>query len=156
MRPADWPGAAEIYAEGIATGIATFETEVPTWERWDETHLPEPRLVARRGTDLAGWAALSAVSGRRVYAGVAECSIYVAERERGSGVGTRLLAALVERSERAGIWTIQAGIFRENAASIALHARSGFRVVGIREQLARRDGVWRDVVLMERRSAIVG
>lgn len=152
----DWDAVRAIYAEGIATGNATFETQVTTWEDWDAGHLPTCRLVARKGERIAGWAALSPVSGRCVYAGVTEVSIYVAADARGQGVGKALLAALVEASEQEGIWTLQAGIFPENEASIVLHKRCGFRVVGRRERLGQMDGVWRDVLLMERRSDVVG
>jgi L-amino acid N-acyltransferase YncA len=155
MRPEDWPAVAAIYAEGIATGNATFETGVPAYDAWDAAHLPDHRLVARAGDAVVGWAALGPVSGREVYRGVAENTIYIAESARYQGVGSGLLRALVAQSERAGIWTLQAGIFPENEASIALHERCGFRIVGTRERLGRRDGAWRDVVLMERRSAIV-
>jgi L-amino acid N-acyltransferase YncA len=158
MRPADWPAVAAIYEEGIATGNATFETEVPSWGRWDQAHLAEHRLVARAGPDgeVLGWAALAPVSDRCVYAGVAENSIYVAERARGLGVGRRLLSELVERAERAGFWTVQTGIFPENSASLALHHRCGFRDVGVRERIGQLHGRWRDVVFLERRSSRVG
>ena len=156
MQPGDWPAVAAIYAEGIATGDATFETVVPAFDAWDAAHLPQPRLVARADAAVVGWAALGAVSRREVYCGVAEDTIYVAEEARGQGVGGALLRALVGEAERAGIWTLQAGIFPENAASIALHRRCGFRIVGTRERLGSLRGAWRDVVLMERRSAEVG
>jgi L-amino acid N-acyltransferase YncA len=158
LRPADWPAVAAIYAQGIATGNATFETDVPSWERWDAAHLPEPRLVARNGPagEPLGWAALAPVSDRCAYAGVAENSVYVAERARGLGVGRRLLSALVERGDEAGIWTIQTGIFPENTASLALHRDCGFRVVGVRERIGQLDGHWRDVVFLERRSPVAG
>ena len=160
LQPADWPAVAEIYAAGIATGTATFETDVPSWERWDSSHLPEHRLVARRGSggdaELVAWAALAPVSDRCAYAGVAENSIYVAERAQGLGVGRRLLTELVERAERAGIWTVQTGIFPENTASLALHQRCGFRVVGVRERIGQLQGRWRDVVMLERRSTLAG
>jgi phosphinothricin acetyltransferase len=156
MQPADWPAVRAIYREGIATGNATFETEAPEWEQWDSGHLPICRLVARRDGQIVGWAALSPVSGRCVYAGVAEVSVYVAAAARGQGVGKALLAALVAESERAGLWTLQAGIFPENAASLALHRACGFREVGRRERIGQMHGVWRDIVLMERRSKIVG
>ena len=156
MREQDWPAVSAIYAEGIATGNATFEKSNPDWNKWDSTHLRTCRLVARSGSDVLGWAAVTPVSGRCVYAGVAEVSVYVAERARGQKVGRRLLLALVEASEREGIWTLQAGIFPENSASVELHKRCGFSLVGIRERLGRRDGRWRDVALMERRSRIVG
>ena len=155
MSPEDWPAVRAIYLEGIATGNATFERSAPEWERWDEAHLPTCRLVARAAGEVVGWAALSPVSRRAVYAGVAEVSVYVSARARGQGVGTRLLARLVEVSEREGLWTLQAGIFPENTASIELHQRAGFRVVGIREKIGSMDGRWRDVVLMERRSVAV-
>ncbi|HEX4521162.1 MAG TPA: GNAT family N-acetyltransferase [Gaiellaceae bacterium] len=152
MLPRHWEAVARIYAEGIATGQATFETEVPAWEAWDAAHLPELRLVALVDREVAGWSALSPVSGRCVYAGVAEESVYVAESARGRGIGRALLEELIRRSEDAGIWTIQTGIFPENTASLALHERVGFRVVGVRERIGRHHGVWRDVVFMERRS----
>jgi len=156
MTAGDWPQVAEIYRQGLETGNASFETEVPAPEAWDAAHLPEPRLVARLDGAIAGWAALSAVSGRCVYGGVAEVSVYVASGTAGRGVGRRLLSELVRLSEEAGIWTLQAGIFPENIASLALHERCGFRVVGRRERLGCHNGVWRDVVLVERRSATVG
>ena len=152
----DWPAASSIYLEGIATGNATFETTAPTWEAWDTGHLPACRLAAREGGELLGWAALSKVSGRCVYAGVAEVSVYIAERARGNGIGKLLLEALVHASEAAGIWTLQAGIFPENAASIAVHQKAGFRIVGTRERLGCMNGRWRNVTLMERRSQIAG
>ena len=153
MAPEDWPAVAAIYAEGLEAG--TFETEVPSWERWDETHLAAPRLVARLGGGVCGWAALSPVSHRHAYRGVTEDSVYVARRARGTGVGRALLTELVRRADEAGIWTIQASCFPENAASIRLHESCGFRVVGTRERIAQRGGVWRDVVLLERRSPAV-
>jgi phosphinothricin acetyltransferase len=156
MRPEDWEEVRRIYAEGIATGNATFETSAPSWEHWDASHRADPRLVARDGQKVLGWASLSKVSERCVYAGVAEVSIYVAESARGRGLGQMLLEALIERSEDAGIWTLQAGVFPENAASIAIHKRCGFRVVGTRERLGELGGRWRDVILLERRSALVG
>ena len=157
MRPDHWPAVRAIYLEGIATGNATFEQSAPEWEQWDAGHLPGARIVARSGSgDPIGWAALSAVSGRCVYAGVAEVSIYLAEHARGRGVGSRLLARLIADSESQGIWTLQAGIFPENAASIKLHERAGFRIVGTRERLGQMHRRWRDVVLMERRSSVAG
>jgi L-amino acid N-acyltransferase YncA len=156
MRAEDWEDVRRIYLEGIATGNATFETEAPSWKRWDAAHLPEARLVARDGEGLLGWASLSKVSDRCVYGGVAEVSVYVAQAARGRGVGRQLLQALVERSETGGIWTLQAGIFPENEASIAIHRRCGFRVVGTRQRLGQLAGRWRDVMLLERRSALVG
>jgi L-amino acid N-acyltransferase YncA len=156
MATEDWAAVLAIYLEGIATGNATFEKSAPEWTAWDAAHQKTCRLVARAGNDLLGWAALSPVSGRCVYSGVAEVSVYVAERARGRGIGGRLLAALVEASEGEGIWTLQAGIFPENVASIAVHERAGFRVVGNREKLGSMDGRWRDVVLLERRSKLIG
>ena len=156
MAADHWDAVRSIYEEGIATGNATFETSVPDWAKWDSGHLAACRLVARSGNDVLGWAALSPVSGRRVYAGVADVSIYVAARARGKGVGSRLLAALVDASEAASIWTLQAGIFPENTASIELHKRFGFRMVGTRERIGAMNGRWRDTVLMERRSKVVG
>ena len=156
LAPGDWPAVRAIYEEGIATGNATFETAAPDWEAWDKGHLAAGRLVAlEAGADperVLGWAALSPVSGRCVYAGVAEVSVYVAAAARGRGVGKRLLAALVRASEEAGLWTLQAGIFPENEASVALHRAAGFRVVGHRERIGRMGTRWRDVLLLERRS----
>jgi L-amino acid N-acyltransferase YncA len=155
LRPDDWPEVARIYEEGIRTGHATFETAVPSWVEWHAAHLREHRLVAVLDGRLAGWTALSPVSSRCVYAGIAEHSVYVAAGARRRGVGRELLAALIDSSERAGIWTLESGIFPENAASLALHAALGFRVVGVRRRLGRLHGVWRDVLLLERRSEVV-
>lgn len=151
MAPADWPAVAGIFAAGIAAGDATFETAVPAWSEWDAGHL-DLRLVARADGQVVGWGALSRVSDRCVYGGVAEVSVYVDPEWQGRGVGKRLLTALVVASEDAGYWTLQAGIFPENAASLALHQASGFRVVGTRERLGRTGDHWRDVVLLERRT----
>ena len=156
MLPGDWPIVREIYLEGIATGNATFETQAPEWERWDAAHLAVCRLVAEDSDAVRGFAALSPVSARKVYAGVAEVSVYVAECARAAGAGGALLRELVRLSEAAGIWTLQAGIFPENDSSLRLHGRCGFRVVGVRERIGCLDGQWRDVVLMERRSPTVG
>jgi phosphinothricin acetyltransferase len=156
MRRRDWPVVAAIYEEGIAAGDATFETRVPSWAEWDTAHLQDHRLVATSGNDILGWAAFSPVSGRCVYAGVAEDSVYVAEAARGMGVGRALLGELVTGAEASGIWTIQAGIFPENRASLRLHHTCGFRTVGLRERLGQLDGIWRDVLLLERRSRVVG
>lgn len=153
MRPEDWPAVRAIYEDGIAGGDATFETEVSGWEEWDAAHLPEHRLVARRGDEVVGWAAVVPVSGRCVYAGVAEHSVYVAAAARGQGVGRTLLLALVASTERAGIWTLQSGIFPENHVSLRLHESCGFRIVGTRERLGLHRGRWRDVILIERRKA---
>jgi phosphinothricin acetyltransferase len=151
LHAADWPAVKAIYEEGIATGNATFETAAPEWEDWDRAHLPL-RLVAREEGEILGWAALSAVSERCVYEGVAEVSVYVAPRAWGRGVGRALLDELVRRSEAAGLWTLQAGVFPENAASLRLHESAGFRVVGTRERIGRHGDRWRDVVLLERRA----
>lgn len=148
-----WPEVRAIYAEGIATGNATFETEVPAWERWDASHLAAPRLIAHRAGEILGWAALSRVSQRAVYDGVAEVSVYVAESARGQKIGLQLLEALIAESETLGLWTLQAGIFPENMASVRLHERCGFRVVGRREKIAQLHGQWRDTLLLERRSS---
>ena len=142
-----------IFEQGIAGGQATFETDAPAWVAWDSSHLEGHRLVALQDGEVVGWAALAPVSDRRCYAGVGEDSVYVADSAQGRGVGRALLERLIERAEADGFWTIQAGIFPENVASIELHKRCGFRVVGVRERLGQQDGVWRDVVLMERRSA---
>lgn len=157
MRPEHWPQVRAVYLEGVATGHATFETEAPEWERWDAAHLPFARLVAlAEGARVLGWAALGPVSGRKAYAGVAEVSVYVGEKFRGEGLGRALLEALVRESEAGGVWTLQASIFPENAASVALHFACGFREVGRRERVARLRGVWRDTILLERRSKVVG
>jgi phosphinothricin acetyltransferase len=165
LRPSDWAAVRRIFLEGIATGNATFETEAPDWETWDRAHRPDCRLLAREEAHVAsakapfpvlGWAALGRTSQRRAYEGVAEVSVYVAAAARGRGVGTRLLEALVSASEGAGVWTLQAGIFPENAASLAIHEACGFRRVGTRERIACLNGTWRDVTLLERRSSAVG
>ena len=154
LRPPDWPDVARIFDEGIRTGNATFETEVPSWEVWDAAHLAEHRLVVTLDDEVVGWAALSPVSDRCCYSGVAEHSIYIAERVRGLGFGRQLLGALIASSEAGGIWTLQSGVFPENEVSLMLHRAVGFRVVGVRERLGRLHGVWRDVVLLERRSEV--
>ena len=157
MYPADWSAVRAIYAEGIATGDATFELEPPgTWEQFDSKYLPAPRLVARDGDRVAGWAALSSVSQRAVYRGVAEVSIYVRATERGKGLGRSLLSRLTELSESEGIWTLQAGIFPENESSIRLHEACGFRIVGTRVRIGQLHGRWRDTLLLERRSGVAG
>lgn len=147
---------AGIYRQGIETGIATFETHVPDWESWDKTHLPECRIAAYEGESMAGWAALTPVSGRCVYAGVAEVSVYVADNFRGKGIGQLLLKQLITESEKIGLWSLQAGIFSENIGSIRLHEKCGFRNIGFREKIGQLNGVWKDSVIMERRSQIVG
>lgn len=156
MTPADWEAVRAIYLEGIATGNATFETEAPDWPAWDRARLPACRLVARWAGEVVGWGALSAVSARPAYAGVAEVSIYVAAKVRGRGAGKALLRALVDASEQAGFWTLQGAIFPENAPSLALIQACGFREVGRRERIGQRDGLWRDTILVERRSRRVG
>lgn len=152
MRASDWDEVRAIYLEGIRTGHATFETEAPSWAQWDEAHLPFARLVMREGEKVLGWAALSPVSKRSVYRGVAELTVYVAASARGKGIGRALLEALISESELNGIWTLQASIFPENIASVELHRRCGFREVGRRERIAMLNGIWRDTLLFERRS----
>lgn len=153
----DWPAVRAIYEAGIATGNATFETSAPSWEQWDASHLADHRLVAwSANDDVVGWAALAPVSNRCAYAGVAENSVYVDPDHGRHGIGRLLLEALILGAERAGFWTIQTSIFPENAASVALHQRCGFRIVGRRERIGRLDGRWRDALLVERRSAVVG
>ena len=155
LRSDDWDAVAEIYWDGMRDGLATFQTEVPSWAEWDAAHLPGHRLVADLLGEVVGWAALSPASRRRCYAGVVEDSIYVARGARGLGIGRALLDALLAGAEAAGIWTIQTSIFPENRASLALHERCGFRVVGLRERIAKRDGVGRDTLFLERRSEVV-
>jgi L-amino acid N-acyltransferase YncA len=154
MGPGDWPHVAAIYAAGIATRNATFETEVPAWAEWDAAHLPDHRFVASDSDGIVGWVALTAYSDRCCYEGVADLSVYVDPAAQGRGIGRTLLEQVVTSAEGAGIWTLQAGIFPENEASLALHRRCGFRVVGTRERIGRLDGVWRDVLLLERRSPV--
>jgi L-amino acid N-acyltransferase YncA len=151
MRESDWDSIRAIYIQGIATGNATFAATPPEWQDWDETHLRSCRLVAESDSSVIGWAALSPYSRREVYSGVAEVSVYVAESARGQGAGAALLSALAKASEEEGFWTLQAGIFPENEASIRLHRRCGFRIIGTRERIGQMNGCWRDVVLMERR-----
>ena len=156
LRAADWDAVRSIYLDGIATGQATFETDAPNWERWDQAHLRVPRLVALLNKNIVGWAALSRVSARSVYSGVAEVSVYVSSDGRGQGIGRALLETLVNESERNGLWTLQASIFPENVASISLHKSCGFREVGTRERIGKMKGVWRDTTLLERRSKLAG
>ncbi len=146
----------DIYQQGIYTGHATFQEKAKTWPEWDGSMLKSCRLVAVAGGEVAGWAALSPVSSRRVYAGVVEVSVYVSNAHQGQGIGQQLLSELVAQSEKAGIWTLQAGIFPENVASIALHEKCGFRIVGVREKIGKMGDEWRDVLLLERRSSVVG
>ena len=156
MVPNDWPNVSAIYLEGIATGNATFETLAPTWDEFDRGHLPFARLVARQGKTVAGWVALSRVSNRSAYKGVAEMSVYVASWARGKGVGAALMRAAIEESERNGIWTLQGAIFAENVASLKLCEGAGFRQVGYRERIGECRGKWRDTIIVERRSKVVG
>lgn len=156
MTPDDWPAVRDIYLEGIATRQATFETEAPSWDAWDASHFLFARLVARDDDQVVGWAALSPVSSRKAYAGVAEVGVYVADSHRGRALGRRLLEALIVDSEANGIWTLQAVMLAENARSVALHQRCGFRKVGRRERISKLDGEWRDTMLFERRSRQIG
>ena len=157
MTRENWEEVARIYLEGINTRKATFQTEIPTWESWNSSHINSCRLVAHLDNKILGWGALSLTSSRCVYAGVAEVSIYIGEKYRGKGIGRALLNNLVKLSEENGFWTLQSGIIKENTASIALHKRCGFREIGVRKKLGKMsNGVWHDVVLMERRSDIVG
>ena len=156
MRDTDWEQVRAIYSEGIATGLATFQTNAPEWADWNAGHLPHCRLVARANGQILGWAALSPTSKRVCYAGVAEVSIYIAPTARGQGVGKALLAALIAASEWHGIWTLWSAVFPENLASLRLHFQAGFREVGRRERIAQLHGVWRDIVLLERRSRVAG
>lgn len=156
MIPEDWQTVRRILEGGIATGHASFDTEVPEWDAWDRSHLEACRFVARVDGEIAGWAALSPVSSRCIHSGVAEVSVYVGSRFRGRRVGKALMAELVDASEREGIWTLQGAAFPENAASIALQKAFGFREIGRQERLGKLNGIWRDVVLMERRSSVVG
>ena len=156
MRPEDWEQVRAIYEEGIRSGNATFETCAPDWEQWDKAHLPFCRLVARVAGAVVGWAALSPVSARKAYAGVAEASIYVSEKAQGKGIGTALQEELIRLSEVHGIWTLQGVVFAENTASLALLKKCGFREVGRRERIGQLEGRWRDAILLERRSRVVG
>jgi arsenite methyltransferase len=156
MSQDDWPAVRAIYAAGIASGDATFETIPPSWERFDASHREDLRLVAAIEDEVVGWAAAAPVSDREVYRGVAEHSVYVDPAWQGHGVGRALLEALIHAAEEAGVWTLQSGIFAENEQSIGLHRACGFRVVGTRERIGRHHGRWRDVVLVERRSAVAG
>lgn len=156
MKDQDWPAVKEIYQEGIDTSDATFETEAPSWQQWDNAHLKDCRLVAKTAGQIVGWVALSPVSDRCAYRGVAEVSLYVISSARGQGVGKALLKAAIEESEQIGIWTLQGGTFPENTASIALQKSCGFRKAGIREKIGCMNGRWRDIVLMERRSKRIG
>ncbi len=156
MQAADWQFVKQTYEEGIATGNATFQTSAPEWDVWNSSHLAHSRVVAKEGDNILGWAALTPVSGRCVYAGVAEVSVYVSSTARGKGLGKQLLQILIEESEANNIWTLQAGIFPENIPSIKIHEDCGFRIIGKRERIGKMNGVWRDTVLLERRSKTVG
>lgn len=168
MQPEHWADVAHIYAEGVETGHATFQKDIPTWADWDAAHLPYGRLIAVKtavktaenveNTEgvLLGWTALSAVSNRCVYGGVAELSVYVSAAARGQGVGKLLMEHLIQAAEINGLWTLQAGIFPENTGSVQLHLRTGFRQIGFREKVGKMDGVWRDTLFFERRSTVVG
>ena len=156
MISSDWPSVAEIYRQGIETRNATFETTVPDWEYWHSAHIEICRFVAIADNFIAGWAALVPVSKRKVYSGVAEVSIYVADGYKGTGIGGKLLEKLISKSEEEGFWTLQAVMFPENSASIKLHESLGFRKVGFRERIGNQDGIWRDTLLLERRSTVIG
>jgi len=156
LKPNDWPSVAQIYAEGIETGFATFEKDIPSFEDWDSAHMKSCRLIAAAEDEILGWAALSPVSSRCVYGGVGEVSVYVGQNSRGMGVGKILMEALITESEKEGLWTLQSGIFPENKGSIKLHEQVGFRFIGRRERVGKLDGVWKDNVLFERRSTVVG
>jgi L-amino acid N-acyltransferase YncA len=156
LNPDDWPSVARIYRQGIETGNATFQKEVPSWEAWNSAHIKTCRIVASADNEIVGWAALTPVSGRCVYAGVAEVSVYVASDHKGKKIGTILLESLILESESEGFWTLQAGIFPENNASLKLHENLGFRKVGFRERIGKMENIWRDTVLLERRSKVVG
>lgn len=152
----DWDQVSEIFRQGIETQNATFETQVPSWEKWDLAHVQSCRIVATIENVVVGWAALIPVSARKVYAGVGEVSIYISNKYKGLKIGTRLLDRLIEESEQEGFWTLQAGIFTENTASINLHQNLGFRIIGYREKIGQMKGIWRDTVLLERRSKKTG
>jgi phosphinothricin acetyltransferase len=151
-----WPQVRSIYLEGIGTGQATFQQDAPEWDQWDQAHLPHSRIVMVKENEVVGWAALTPVSSRTVYRGVAEVSVYVSERYRGFNLGFQLLQELVHQSEELGIWTLQASIFPENEASIHIHEKCGFRIIGRREKIGQQNGIWRDTIIMERRSKIAG
>ncbi len=156
MTATDWPSVAAIYQQGIETGNATFEQSVPSWDIWDSAHLESCRIIAENQNEIAGWAALTPVSGRCVYAGVAEVSVYISNQYKGQKLGTNLLLQLIEASEAVGLWTLQSSIFEENEASIRLHEKCGFRRMGYREKIGKMKGVWRNTVMLERRSSSVG
>ncbi|PAM96505.1 N-acetyltransferase [Flavobacterium sp. IR1] len=155
LTPKDWQQVKLIYQKGIDTGNATFQTSTPAWEDWDNSHLASCRIVIENDDQIIGWAALTPVSSRCVYAGVAEVSVYVDPAHSGKGIGLTLLNELVHLSEEEGIWTLQAGIFTENTASLRIHEKAGFRILGIREKIGKQNGIWRDTVLLERRSKLI-
>jgi L-amino acid N-acyltransferase YncA len=152
----DYVFVGEIYRQGFETGVATFQNEVPSWEDWDKSHLPVCRFAAFEGEKMTGWAALTPVSGRCVYAGVAEVSVYIGDHFRGNGIGALLLNHLIKESEKEGFWTLQSGIFPENKGSIRLHEKCGFRQIGYREKIGKKDGAWKDNIILEKRSKTVG
>ena len=156
MTEEDWKSVSEIYKQGIDTGNATFQQEIPTYKDWNNAHLKSCRLIAFNNSEIVGWAALTPVSGRCVYAGVAEVSVYVSDKNRGQKIGFKLLEKLIIESEKVKLWTLQAGIFPENIASLRIHEELGFRKIGYRERIGKMNGVWRDTVLLERRSKIIG
>ena len=156
MKHTDWPAVSQIYQEGIETDMATFEQDIPEWDLWDQHHVKSCRLVAKQGEKIMGWAALSAVSSRCVYGGVGEVSVYIAKEGRGNRIGELLLSRLITESEEQGYWTLQSGIFPENVASIRLHEKLGFRKIGFRERIGQLNGVWKDNILMEKRSKKIG
>lgn len=156
MLPQHWEAVKTIYEEGIATGNATFQTAAPSWQEWDNAHVKTCRLIATENNEVLGWAALTAVSSRCVYAGVAEVSVYVAANARGKNIGSQLLQALINESEQNGIWTLQSGIFPENKASISMHEKNGFRIIGYRERIGKMGNIWRDNISLERRSNKIG
>lgn len=156
LESSDWPNVKSIYEQGLKTGIATFEISAPSWEKWNRAHLDIGRLVATYNHEVVGWVALSPVSSRCVYGGVAELSVYIGENQRGKGIGKLLMKQAITESEKNNIWTLQSGVFRENIASIKLHESVGFRIIGYREKIGRLNGEWKDNILLERRSQIVG
>jgi L-amino acid N-acyltransferase YncA len=156
MLPQHWEAVKTIYEEGIATGHATFQTAAPGWQEWDNTHIKACRIIATENDEVVGWAALTAVSSRCVYAGVAEVSVYIAANARGKNIGSVLLQDLINQSEQNGIWTLQSGIFPENKASISIHEKNGFRNIGYRERIGKMGNVWRDNISLERRSNKIG
>jgi L-amino acid N-acyltransferase YncA len=156
MKADDWKSVAEIYRQGIETGHATFQQDIPNWDEWNNGHLKDCRIIAEQDSEIVGWAALTPVSGRCVYAGVAEVSVYVSDNHKGQKIGTNLLNKLVSESEKEGFWTLQAGIFQENIPSLLIHEKAGFRKVGFREKIGKMNGIWRDTILLERRSKTIG